>query len=849
MGTSSHTGSVASLLAAVSLAVAAAIAAIALLASPQTSSAQADSDCGPTGLGQLTESGLRAGGRWSTQGCESELRPGSDARHFEFEVVAAGRVRVELASAAADSFLYLFDVDGNRLADDDDGGQLLDARIEAELEPGRYRVEATTVGGRTRGPANFTLTVAHVEGCEIAPLGDLVPGAVLTASGTWSQQTCGSRIVVAHPAYNYSFRMAAPGRVRVDLVSRNGDPVVSMATAAGAVIGANDDGGSGRNSRIEQYLPAGAYVIEATTYRRGGLQPLAADFELTVRLIDERQRLQMPDPKVEGLVVPARVVAGEPFTVHYRVGNVGGGDLHETAPTVQIQGYGPGRSGGFLRQWSRTLLVDEDSWRAGSSYHTGDVVAGAGSTTLRGVESREMTLEQAGLSWVLIALWVIDEENRDIGFHSVWKHVEVIGGATFGPTRVRIDDQTYAVTAAGGGDGEVTTTVANLTDREAEVGPTRRLQAIYAAGVRTQLLDDVFGRPAITRLEELRAGAGAAGAAPGPAGPTGDSVRRQFAADYLETVTASGIAGSNAAGLMIDPGRVEDLVLDGARGAARRYAALASDWRALRARLGNAGAITYAEALAMHSQLRYAEGALAPLVEAGELVDAARAGEDGWDGPVSDSLSEFARQATCARSDRDLADALALTGDANPAAVLELDAELRLALPVYGTAADRAQCAIAAIDDANDRLLELLGLASFQAALLPGYRFVPTPADVPEPYRLRILARLDADGRVEHAVELANGRLIRPQRRILDADAPSGSWHSSGPVRVFGQEIGVIRSQRSADGRILLSFLDTDGKSVFPKAWIMPADASVGVWLRTSLIEVAPPAPVLAAFD
>ncbi|MXX65596.1 MAG: hypothetical protein F4Z40_00950, partial [Chloroflexi bacterium] len=166
---------------------------------------QDEQRCAATALGQLSDptAALEASGRWSTADCESELRPGSEARHFEFEVAAAGRVRIELTSESADPYLYLFDSDGNRLADDDDGGQLLNARIERELEPGTYQIEATTVGGRARGAASFALTIGFVEGCEIIPLGTLQPGTDLAASGTWSHQTCGSRIVVAHPARNY----------------------------------------------------------------------------------------------------------------------------------------------------------------------------------------------------------------------------------------------------------------------------------------------------------------------------------------------------------------------------------------------------------------------------------------------------------------------------------------------------------------------------------------------------------------------------------------------------------------------------------------------------------------------
>ena len=115
--------------------------------------------------------------------------------------------------------------DGSRITDNDDGGADLDARIERDLAAGAYIVEATTVGGRGRGPADFTLSISRVAGCEPVHLGTLEPGVDLTASGTWTIDTCGSFVVAEHPAYTYSFTLPQGGRVLIDLISADGDPV------------------------------------------------------------------------------------------------------------------------------------------------------------------------------------------------------------------------------------------------------------------------------------------------------------------------------------------------------------------------------------------------------------------------------------------------------------------------------------------------------------------------------------------------------------------------------------------------------------------------------------------------
>lgn len=830
--------------------IALAVVAIAVFLAADNASAQEDPRCAAASLGELAnpETGLQASGSWNTRDCQSRFRPDSDAQNFEFEVGSAGRVRIDLTSASADPYLYLLTADGVRIADNDDGGLLLDARVERNLDPGTYRVEATTTGGRRSGAADFSLTVGYVEGCEIVPLGALTPGTGLTASGSWSHETCGSRIVVAHPAHNYSFELPQPGRVRLDLVSPNGDPVLSLAAAEGAVIGANDDGGPGRNSRIEQYLPAGSYVVEATTYSRRGLQPLASDFELTVELIDELERQGRGNAKIEAMIVPDVVTAGEPFLVQYRVGNLGGGGLHEIAQRVQIQAYGAG----FRYQSLHRLEVDDSNWPAGASYHTDDSVASPDSVTLEGLEPLEVTLDDAGRSWVLIALFMLDEEGGDIGLHTLWKHVEVIGRATFDPLRVSVNGGFFDVSASADDDGEVTTEVVNLADRGADVGSPLRSQAVYAAGVRSLLLDEIFERDAIVRLEELLAGAGSGGIAAGSvggSGPTAIAARAAFAADYLASISESGLAGSSAAGVMIDPARVEGLLLANAETARQKYAALAASWRTLRSRSAGAGAISYAQALALHSQLRYAESVLSAQVEVGELVRAARTDEDGWDGAIAQRLARFQRDAACSADNRQLGTALPLAaGDADLARMLEFDSELRLALPAFGAATDRALCAVSEIDDANDRLFELLGMAASESVLLPGYRFAPTEADEgPRPHLLRIVARLHSDGRIEHAVELANGRRVLPQRRFLGADSQPGIEHSSSAVELLGQAIGTIRSHRDSAGQVLFSFLASDGTRLVPDVRILPTDASVGAWLRSSQIEVPPATPTLAA--
>ncbi len=268
------------------------IAGVLALEGPRAVSADDGANCEATDLGTLSAEGgaLETDGRWTTEDCDSRFRIDSDAHTYRFQHAAADRIRIDLMSADGDSYLYLLAEDGSRITDNDDGGADLNARIERNLAAGVYLVEVTTVGGRGRGPADFTLSIGHVTGCEPVHLGTLQPGGPLAVSGSWTLDTCGSRVVAEHPAHAYSFNLPQDGRVLIDLKSVDGDPVLSLATSDGRFIGANDDGGGFRNSRIEQYLAAGTYLIEATTYLQRDLQPLTADFDLVIDLVDEEAR-------------------------------------------------------------------------------------------------------------------------------------------------------------------------------------------------------------------------------------------------------------------------------------------------------------------------------------------------------------------------------------------------------------------------------------------------------------------------------------------------------------------------------------------------------------------------------
>ena len=811
------------------------VACLVALVSSRSALAQEDLTCQANHLGTLgdeADSKIRTAGRWTTNDCDSRFRTDSDAHTYRFIVLEGGRIRIDLKSADRDSYVYLMAEDGSRITDSDDGGASLDARVEYDLTPGVYTVEATTVGSRERGPASFSLSISRVTGCEPEHLGALQPGVDLTASGFWTLDTCGSRFVVQHPAYSYFFDLPQDGRVRIDLRSQNGDPVMSLVSLSRGLISANDDGGGGRNSRIEQYLLAGTYLIEATTYLERDLQPQFADFTLVVHLIDEEEREASFNIKMEEIHVPDEVVAGEPFEVHYRVGNLGQGGLDDVGGRAAVYVVGP-------RVFDRTPITygSDDRWQAGVSYHTGPRTATPFSVAIDELEAFDVTLNNTGPSWVFVAVDAHDGFGEEVAFHGIWRNLMVLSGLTFEPVMVSVDDSDYEVSARANAGGYVTTSVASVADPGVAVDPEMRAKAIYAAGVRTQLLDGIFERPEIAALS--------ATAEPEPvsvANPSSDALAEALGDQYANDVTASGLVDALGAGEVINPVTVEDMTLGAAQTAAARYASLVASWSALQERIDNGEALSFEEAFAVHSQLAYAESIIPSAVTAGEIVEAARAADMGWEAPeVQEMIAGLAQQASCGDEETTLSAALEEARVADVDALLALDDELRAVLPVYSLANDSARCAASDVDAITSRFLQTLSIAGndeLLRLLMPR----PSTVEAPAPHLLRIIAQLDENGRVEHGVELSNGEQVMPSARFLSPEAPVDTWLVSSDVEMDEKSIGNIRSRRLEDGRIELGFIDALGEVVEPEIRYIAANSPAGVWLRSGEIE-APPAP------
>ena len=621
------------------------------------------------------------------------------------------------------------------------------------------------------------------------------------------------------------------GRVRIELTSADGDPYLYLLASDGSRITDNDDGGDGLDARIERFLPAGIYFIEATTYLERDYQPLRANFTLTVHLVDEATRQQSFHLKIEETHVPDEVVAGDPFTVNYRVGNAGGGDLPADGSTVTV--YVVGRR---VFEILPPLTAARGRWQAGVVYHTGEQTAIATSVAIDEVTPFEVTFDDPGPKWVFVAVITDDPEGEELGFQGLWQNLLVLSGPTFEPVKVDVDGTVYWVSASADAEGLVTSSVKSVAHPTAEVDEATRAKAVYTAGVRTQLLDGIFERPAIAALAEA-ADPSAAPVAVSVANPSSTSLTKAFGARYASAVGASGLPETVAAGEAINPIALEDLTLAFAESASGEYASLAGSWGALLERAAGGEALTFDEAFAVQSQLAYAEIVLGPATTAGRIMAVARAAVLGWDDPEVQRMSSDL--AICYPGESALRGALEPAG-ADVDGLMALDSHLWAALREWRNAADNALCTAARVDSENSRFLERLAIDGSRelGELLAPEPPPAAPEPPPSPHRLRIIARLGDDGRVEHGAELISGFQILPDVRYLRADAPVDTWQFSSDVELGDDLIGRIRARRLADGRVEMGFEDAGGEGIVPDVRYLPADLPERIWFRSGEIEV-----------
>ena len=77
---------------------------------------------------------------------------------YQLTVTAARNIVITLNSTAFDAYISLLDSNGEIIGSNDDGGGGLNARLTGTIQPGVYRIEATSANAGETGA--YTLAIA-----------------------------------------------------------------------------------------------------------------------------------------------------------------------------------------------------------------------------------------------------------------------------------------------------------------------------------------------------------------------------------------------------------------------------------------------------------------------------------------------------------------------------------------------------------------------------------------------------------------------------------------------------------------------------------------------------------------
>lgn len=171
------------------------------------------------------------------------------AKDYVLSVQQAGLYTIDMRSEDFDALLKL---SGNRVnLEDDDGGEHTDSRISVILQPGDYRLVAGGVGDSHAGM--FQITVRR----QALPSNAVTAGGQLSLDG---REVTGLLSSGSPP----QFRFSLPQRrlVSIDMRSSEFDSALELHGPGTSLD--DDDGGGGRDARIEAVLQPGDYIVTAT---------------------------------------------------------------------------------------------------------------------------------------------------------------------------------------------------------------------------------------------------------------------------------------------------------------------------------------------------------------------------------------------------------------------------------------------------------------------------------------------------------------------------------------------------------------------------------------------------------
>lgn len=180
--------------------------------------------------------------------------------------------QIDLVSSDFDAYMRIEDAGGRTVAEDDDGGAGLNARVKfTPPDDATYKIYATTFAG---GTGNYTLTVRQAGVLPVTRLQAPLPGKDIEVVGQLNPADP-QDLVVKKPAKAFTVELAPEHSYQIDLRSAEFDSFLRLTDAQNKQLAKDDDSGGNLNSRILFTPPAkGTYRIIATSFdnRTGGFQ-------------------------------------------------------------------------------------------------------------------------------------------------------------------------------------------------------------------------------------------------------------------------------------------------------------------------------------------------------------------------------------------------------------------------------------------------------------------------------------------------------------------------------------------------------------------------------------------------
>ena len=172
--------------------------------------------------------------------------------------------QIDLVGYGIDTYLRLLDEHGKVLAEDDDSGGNLNARIRhTTTKAGLYFIVATTFAG---GEGAYTLSIHKYQAVPPRKVTEMKPADAKKPSEVKDQLSADDAVDKARnvPCHIHSIALKANKTYIIDLESTDFDAYLRLESPAGGNIQEDDDSGGNLNSRIEYAVPAnGNYRLVA----------------------------------------------------------------------------------------------------------------------------------------------------------------------------------------------------------------------------------------------------------------------------------------------------------------------------------------------------------------------------------------------------------------------------------------------------------------------------------------------------------------------------------------------------------------------------------------------------------